>query len=130
MTTTNRLCPIQEEFNLPLYSWYPSRLKRHFELVAVTTRPGLANYAKYPAVNWFTFYQLQAYLAARGFQSRDRFQIMDLNGKSPTARLLINGMRSIPVLRRLGQSCTPGTRILAIKAVGLGKPARTNSGPG
>jgi ubiquinone/menaquinone biosynthesis C-methylase UbiE len=124
MTTTNRLCPIQEEFNLPLYSWYPSWLKRRCESMAATTRPALANYAKYPAVNWFTFYQLDAYLAARGFQSLDRFQIMDVGGKSPLARLLISSMRSIPVLRRLGQIFTPGTRILAVKAVGLGEPAR------
>jgi hypothetical protein len=42
----------QEEFNLPLYSWYPWRLKRHFEAVAVTTRPALANFARYSAVNF------------------------------------------------------------------------------
>lgn len=127
MTTTNRLCPIQEEFNLPLYSWYPGRLKRRCERIAVTTRPGLANYAKYPAVNWFTFYQLQTYLVALGFQSLDRFQIMDATGKSALSRLLISSMRSIPALRRLGQICTPGTRILAIKAAKAGKPGRTAS---
>jgi 2-polyprenyl-6-hydroxyphenyl methylase/3-demethylubiquinone-9 3-methyltransferase len=38
-STTNRLCPMQQEFTLPLYSWYPSRIKRHFETLAVTTRP-------------------------------------------------------------------------------------------
>ena len=130
MTTTNRLCPIQEEFNLPLYSWYPGRLKRRCEKMAVTTRPALANYAKYPAVNWFTFYQLQTYLAALGFQSLDRFQIMDATGKSVLARLVISSMQSVPALRRLGQICTPGTRILAIKAAGSGKPARTNPGLG
>jgi ubiquinone/menaquinone biosynthesis C-methylase UbiE len=127
MTTTNRLCPIQEEFNLPLYSWYPGWLKRRCERMAVTTRPALANYAKYPAVNWFSFYQLQTCLAALGFQSLDRFQIMDATGKSVLARLLIRSMRTIPALRFLGQFCTPGTRILAIKAAGLRKPARTVS---
>lgn len=130
LTTTNQLCPIQEEFNLPLYSWYPSRLKRHFETVAVTTRPALANYARYPAVNWFTFYRLQSYLAARGFQSLDRFQIMDLNGKGAHARLLISCVRSVAVLRRLGQMCTPGTRILAIKTGVPPAPPPPASGPG
>jgi ubiquinone/menaquinone biosynthesis C-methylase UbiE len=130
MTTTNRLCPIQEEFNLPLYSWYPGLLKRRCERIAVTTRPALANYAKYPAVNWFTFYQLQRYLSALGFESLDRFQIMDATGKSFLGRLLISSMRSIPLLRRFGQFCTPGTRILAIKAAGSPKPARTTFGLG
>ena len=56
VSTTNVLCPVQSEFNLPLYSWYPSFVKRRYERLAVTTRPAIANYAKYPAVNWFTFY--------------------------------------------------------------------------
>ena len=115
LTTTNQLCPVQEEFNLPLYSWYPSRIKRHFEKLAVTTRPALANFARYPAVNWFTFYGLQSYLAARGFHSLDRFQIMNLEGRGAVDRWLIRSMRSVPLLRRLGQLCTPGTRILSVK---------------
>ena len=31
LTTSNKLCPFQQEFNLPLYSWYPNLLKRYFE---------------------------------------------------------------------------------------------------
>jgi len=116
LTTTNRLCPVQEEFNLPLYSWYPSRLKRHFERLSITTRPALANFARYPAVNWFTFYMLESYLAEKGFRSMDRFQMMDLSGKGAAARRLVSMMRRVPLLRRLGQVLTPGTRILAIKA--------------
>ena len=115
LTTTNQLCPWQEEFNLPLYSWYPGWLKRRYETLALTTRPGLANFAKYPAVNWFTFYRLRAYLAARGCSSIDRFDMMDLTGKSASARLLVASIRSVPLVRFLGQVCTPGTRILAVK---------------
>jgi 2-polyprenyl-6-hydroxyphenyl methylase/3-demethylubiquinone-9 3-methyltransferase len=117
MTTTNRLCPRQEEFNLPLYSWYPRRAKRHFEKLALTTRPAVANFAKYPAVNWFTFYQLQAYLSARGFVSLDRFDMMDLNGKGRAARMLVTSLRSIALLRLFGQICTSSTRVLALKTV-------------
>jgi 2-polyprenyl-6-hydroxyphenyl methylase/3-demethylubiquinone-9 3-methyltransferase len=58
LSTTNALCPKQQEFNLPLYSWYPRPIKKHFERLAVTTRPELANYARYPAVNWFTYREL------------------------------------------------------------------------
>jgi 2-polyprenyl-3-methyl-5-hydroxy-6-metoxy-1,4-benzoquinol methylase len=116
LTTTNRLCPIQEEFNLPLYSWYPAFLKRHVERLARTTHPGLANFARYPAVNWFTYRQLNSYLAARGFRSMDRFDIMDLRGKGSLVRVLVRSLQSVRPLRSLGQVCTPGTRILAIKS--------------
>ena len=54
LSTSNALCPKQHEFNLPIYSWYPAALKRHFERLAITTRPDLANHARYPAVHWFT----------------------------------------------------------------------------
>ena len=42
LSTTNVLRPRQEEFNLPLYSWYPGPLKRYCERLAMTTRPALA----------------------------------------------------------------------------------------
>ena len=59
LTTSNKLCPVQQEFNLPLYSWYPGPIKRYFERLAVTSRPDLANFAKYPAVHWFSYYGLR-----------------------------------------------------------------------
>jgi SAM-dependent methyltransferase len=120
LTTTNRLCPVQEEFNLPLYSWYPPFVKHHLERLATTTRPGLANFARYPAVNWFTYRQLHSYLAVRGFRSMDRFDIIDLRGKGLLARVLVTSMRSVRLLRSVGQVCTPGTRILAIKGQASG----------
>jgi ubiquinone/menaquinone biosynthesis C-methylase UbiE len=115
LTTSNKLCPIQEEFNLPLYSWYPAPLKRHFERLSMSSRPDLANYAKYPAVNWFTFYSLRAELSARGFQSMDRFDVMDLRNKKSLARGLVYSIRNFPLLRWLAHVATPGTMILAIK---------------
>ena len=54
-STTNRLCPIQQEFALPLYSWYPASLKRYCLRLAVTTHGHWVQYASFPAVNWFTF---------------------------------------------------------------------------
>ena len=57
------------EFNLPLYSWYPDPLKRYCERLAVTTRPQVANFDKYPAVNWFSFYELRVFLSRYGYPS-------------------------------------------------------------
>ena len=115
LTTSNKLCPVQAEFNLPLYSWYPAPLKRHFERLSVTTRPDLANYAKYPAVHWFTFYGLRAELAARGFSVLDRFDVTNVGNKSPWIRALVYSICAFPPLRWLAHVATPGTMVIAIK---------------
>src|SRR6266446_645331 len=118
MTTTNNLCPAQEEFNLPVYSWYPSRLKRRFERLAVTTRPDLANYAKYPAVNWFNPYSLRRDLSRLGFLSFDRFDLVDVSSKSSFMRLIVSVLRGAPPLRLFGHICTQGSILLAVKEPG------------
>ena len=115
LTTSNKLCPRQQEFNLPLYSWYPKMLKRHFQRLATTTRPELANYAKYPAVNWFSFYSLRAALAPYGFRCLDRFEIADLPTKSGWVRGVLTCMRLLPPLRWFGHVATAGTTVAAIK---------------
>lgn len=118
VSTTNRLCPRQAEFELPLYSWYPGFLKRYYVNLAMTARPELANFAKYPAFHWFTFYGLRKWLSVRGFRSLDRFDIMDLEEKSPFARRLVSVARAVPAVRCLGQICTASTILLAIRETG------------
>jgi 2-polyprenyl-6-hydroxyphenyl methylase/3-demethylubiquinone-9 3-methyltransferase len=114
VSTTNRLCPVQNEFALPLYSWYPAPLKRHCERLAVTTRPELANYAAYPAVNWFTFFQLRDFLNRFGVQSYDRFDSMKAN-QSPLRRLALTTIRSLPPMRRLAHMLSPSTALIGRK---------------
>lgn len=127
LTTTNSLCPVQQEFNLPMYSWYPSAIKRYCERLAVTTRPQLANFAKYPAVNWFTFYQLREVLSAHGFRCMDRFDIVDLSQKGNAARITVWAIRTFPILRVLAHIGTPGTTVVAIKGVILTSPQETTA---
>ena len=115
LTTSNKLCPFQQEFNLPLYSWYPNFLKRYFERLAVTTRPQLANYAKYPAVNWFSFYGLRATLSQYGFMSLDRFDLVDVSNKGFVSQWMIRAIRGFPVLRWLAHVSTEGTILMAVK---------------
>jgi len=114
LSTSNALCPIQEEFNLPFYSWYPAALKRRYERLSVTTRPELANFAKYPAVNWFTYYELRGYLAGRGMESLDRFDMIDTDGWTPLARSVVKVVRSIPPLRFIGHVLTPGLTLFGV----------------
>lgn len=116
VSTNNKLCPVQQEFNLPLYSWYPGFLKRYYERLAVTTRADLANYAKYPAVNWFTFYSLRAALAEHGFVSFDRFDAAALRGGAGLARKwLLSVIRYVGIVRWLAHVATPYTLLVAVK---------------
>jgi ubiquinone/menaquinone biosynthesis C-methylase UbiE len=115
LSTTNALCPIQEEFALPLYSWYPNALKKRYERLSVTTRPQLVNHAKFPAVHWFTPYRLAAYLRRLGFVTFDRFDFMDTAKKSQSQRFVVQLIRSVPPLRWFAHVATPYTAIIANK---------------
>ena len=115
LSTTNWLCPVQDEFNLPLYSWYPPPLKRHFEKLAVTTRPGLANHARYPAVHWFSFFQLRAYLGNLGFSCLDRFDMLARQPLSPARRFVARLATASDVTRFVAQIFTNGSTVWALK---------------
>ena len=115
INTSSKLCPVQQEFNLPLYSWYPAPLKRYFERRSLTDWPSLANYAKYPAVNWFSYYGLRRHLEPMGFHCLDRFDLIDAGRKGAAGKAVIGAMRGSRLLRWLGHVATPYTLVLAIK---------------
>ena len=115
LSTSNKLCPVQEEFDLPLYSWYPAFVKRRYEELARTTRPELAGYAICPAVNWFTFYSLRDHLADYGMDSLDRFDMMDVEQRGRLGRAAVSLVRSLALLRFCAQVATPYTVVLAFK---------------
>jgi 2-polyprenyl-6-hydroxyphenyl methylase/3-demethylubiquinone-9 3-methyltransferase len=113
-STTNRLCPIQQEFTLPLYSWYPASAKKYCERLAVTTHRHWVQYATFPAVHWFTFYQFRDYLDARGVSTRDRFDIMETKG-SMLRSAVVAAVRRSKSLRFLGHVLTPYTVVVGYK---------------
>ena len=115
LSTNNTLCPVQSEFNLPLYSWYPAPLKRRYERLAVTTRPELANYARYPAVNWFTFGMLKRELDRRGLAAMDRFETKGLEPLPVAKRAVLAAVRGLPPLRFMAHVVTPYTIVVAVK---------------
>ena len=116
LSTTNVLCPKQQEFDLPFYSWYPAPLKRHLEKLSVTTKRHWVNYAEYPAVHWFSFFQLKKYLEKRGFSCKDRFDIIvDTADKSSKKYQIAKIICSNPILRWLGHVATPYTVVIAVK---------------
>lgn len=115
LSTTKKLCPVQEEFNLPLYAWYPRALKKHYERLAVTTRPELANYARYPAVHWFSFFQLRRYLEPIGFECLDRFDMIARQRTSGVKRLAVSLVRLNGATRFFGHVFSSGTTVWALK---------------
>ncbi|MAT91294.1 MAG: hypothetical protein CME59_01705 [Halioglobus sp.] len=116
LSTTNKLCPTQDEFNLPLYSWYPGFMKRRYERLAVTTRPEVANYAKYPAVHWFTFYSLRDALRKRGFSRfLDRLDMIEVRISGTSKAAIASWLRRIPLARQAFQLVTPNSLVLAFK---------------
>jgi 2-polyprenyl-6-hydroxyphenyl methylase/3-demethylubiquinone-9 3-methyltransferase len=116
LSTTNLLCPVQEEFTLPAYSWYPAPLKRHYEKLAVTTRPELVNHARYPAVNWFTARGLRGYLGSLGLESMDNFDVAALGAQGAARRVALAVIRAFPPARFLAHVMTPYTIVFASRA--------------
>jgi len=115
LSTTNRLCPKQQEFDLPLYSWYPAVLKRRYERLARSSHLHLAQDTKYPAVNWFTPYQLRAALRQRGLEARDRFDMIALGAAGPSTKIAVELVRRFRLARLLAHVVTPCTTMLARK---------------
>jgi ubiquinone/menaquinone biosynthesis C-methylase UbiE len=115
LSTTNRLCPRQQEFSLPLYSWYPARLKRYYERLSTTTRPEIVNHAKYPAVNWFDFYFLRRELAGAGVDCYDRFDVAALAAHGAVGGTVLKLLTTFPPLRWLGHVATSYTVIFGVK---------------
>jgi 2-polyprenyl-6-hydroxyphenyl methylase/3-demethylubiquinone-9 3-methyltransferase len=115
LSTTNSLCPRQLEFDLPLYSWYPAVLKRHCVKLALTTHPQWVSHARYPAVNWFTPYELGRYLARHGVKALDRFDMLNLDGRPVLLKAGLTIFKALPPLRLLGHMFTPGTALFGIR---------------
>ncbi len=115
LSTTNRLCPMQQEFTLPMYSWYPQSVKRWCEHRAVTTRPEWVEFARYPAINWFTYFGLRDWFELRGFRTLDRFDVLALGSMSGSRRFVAWVVGRVPGARFLGHVLTEGTTVWALK---------------
>jgi 2-polyprenyl-6-hydroxyphenyl methylase/3-demethylubiquinone-9 3-methyltransferase len=83
--------------------------------MAISTKPALVNYAKYPAVHWFTYYGLSAYLKTRGVECFDRFDMIDAERLPSVSRELVAAARAAAPLRFLGHVLTDATVLFGIK---------------
>jgi 2-polyprenyl-6-hydroxyphenyl methylase/3-demethylubiquinone-9 3-methyltransferase len=110
---------VQQEFSLPGYSWYPSSLKKHCERLAVTTHGHWVQHTSFPAVHWFSFYQLRDYLDERGVTARDRFDVMQTNGSFGRSAV-VRAIRSSNVLRFAAHVLTPYTVVVGYRRAAQG----------
>ena len=115
VSTTNVLCPRQQEFTLPLYSWYPNWAKKICVRKALTDAPRLANFATYPAVHWFSPYSLKRFLSDHEVDGFDRFDVIDVSGRGAVARILLASIKTVSVLRFIGHVLTPATIVIGRK---------------
>ncbi len=119
LSTTNKLCPRQMEFNLPAYSWYPGWLKRYFLRRAMTDKPEISNFAQYPAFHWFTVYGLIKYMRKLGM---DRFllrpDMMLLRHNTGLKRIVVRTICFFPPLRLAIQFITAGSVLVCFKSIG------------
>jgi len=115
LTTTNRLCPRQDEFGLVGYSWYPGWLKRWCLQLARSSRKEWVKYAEYPAINWFSPYELRHELRRRGCSSLDRFDVMTRKGQGGASGALARVVVSSSLLRFVAHCLTPYTLLVGRK---------------
>lgn len=115
VSTTNRLCPVQQEFSLPLYSWYPGWLKRRCLELAMTTHREWVNHAQYPAVNWFDPYSLGTVLRSLDMEPIDRFAMWaEFSTDRRKQRIGGLGLAFAP-FRFLGHVLSSGTTMIGRK---------------
>ena len=115
LSTTNVICPVQNEFELPLYSWYPKFVKRRCEKLAVTTHREWVSHTSYPAVHWFTFWQLKQFLATKGLTCFDRFELGKGDRMSAIRRVAFALIRRLPPLRFAAYLLVVGTIVVGVK---------------
>ncbi|MDX1734490.1 MAG: class I SAM-dependent methyltransferase [Halioglobus sp.] len=117
LSTTNVLCPRQDEFELPLYSWYPAALKRYCVRLARTTQPWLANYGKYPALHWFSYAGLCDALAQRGFgEFMDRLDMIQVRTEGTGKARVAGAIAAVAPGRFAVQLLTPNSLLLAFRS--------------
>lgn len=115
LSTTNILCPKQQEFDLPVYSWYPNQLKKYFVKKSLTSSPELVNHTSYPAINWFNPFSLKRFLSEHGFETYDRFDLIDSAKLQSKQKIAVGLIRRVAVLKYIAHVLTPYTIIIGSK---------------
>jgi 2-polyprenyl-6-hydroxyphenyl methylase/3-demethylubiquinone-9 3-methyltransferase len=118
-STTNKLHPFQSEVNnFPFYSWLPERLKRPILAAIMKHRPWMVNYTSLPAVHWFTYEGLRAFLEGLGYDVRTRVDMLrrsELTGWKAAAKPVLRLLQSVGLLRYVYYFYSSDVSIYALK---------------
>lgn len=115
VSTTNTLCPIQNEFTLPGFSWYPAIFKRRLAILAKTRWPSIAGHATYPAVNWFSYPGLMRIIDELGFDVHDRFQVAAMRGVPGMKGKVLETIAARRLLRRCAYFVSVASLVVGVK---------------
>ncbi len=115
LTTSNVICPKQNEYRLPLYSWWPGFIKKYVPELVRTKYPALANHSPCPALHWFSIFQLRRELGNRGMTVKDRVDMIDLAGKPAVVAALVRLARKFDLVRLGFYLFYTGTIVYAYK---------------
>ena len=119
LCTSNRLHPFQREVNnFPFYPWIPARLKTRILAYIMKHRPDLVNYTDLPAVNWFTYEELRAFLEGLGFSVSTRLDMVrrsDLTGWKAALAPVLDLLQRVRVLRYLYYFYADDSSVYAVK---------------
>ena len=122
-STTNKLHPFQHEVNhFPFYPWIPERIKKIIIAKIMKHRPDLVNYTEYPAIHWFTYEKLKAFLHPLGYQVFTRLDLVeksDLRGWKATAKPGLPIIKNVQLLRYLYYFYSLDVSVYAIMRSGM-----------
>ncbi len=115
--TASSVCPKQQEIQgVPLFGWYPDRLKRRIMKWACESRPHLVGHTQRPAIHWFTPWKARRMLRKSGFRTVfDRWSLPLAPGSSVGKRRSFAIIRSTPVTKLLADVLRPCCSYAAVK---------------
>ena len=120
--TTNRMHPFQDEVNhFPFYPWIPAPLKSRILAWIMRNRPDLVNYTDLPAINWFSYKQVNRFMRGLGYRVSTRLDLVeksDLVGWKAAARPALGAIQRIPLFRYFYYFYSRDTSVYAIKLPG------------
>jgi ubiquinone/menaquinone biosynthesis C-methylase UbiE len=118
--TTNKLHPFQQEINhFPFYPWIPGRIKKRILDKIMQHRPDLVNYTEYPAIHWFSYENLKAFLYSLGYKVCTRLDMIekaDLRGWKAAAKPSLLIIKKVHWLRYLYYFYSNDVSVYAIKS--------------
>ncbi len=104
---------------LPLFGWYPDRLKRRIMLWAKDQYPHLVGYTEAPAIHWWTPRKAKRMLTRAGFSDVwDRWELRTEEETSGRLRPLLSLAKRSSAVRLVGDVLIEGTAFAARKSDG------------